>query len=99
MIIKGTKDLDNQIDVRLEQADPSVPDPDLTWQPLGDPVRLAVVRAGEETVWSGSLDPGSAKGRLRVVVEEVEPGRRTEAQAVVDVETVVFVETVELPPA
>ena len=37
-------------------------------------------------------------GRLRVVIEEVEPGRRSEAKNVVDVETVVFVETVELPP-
>ena len=97
-IVKGTRDLDNQIDIRLEQADPSVPDPDLTWQPVGDPVRLAVVRAGEETVWSGGIEVGPAKGRLRVVVEEVEPGRRTEDKRVVNVETVVFVETVELPP-
>ena len=50
-------------------------------------------------MWSGSLDVGSAKGRLRVVVEELEPGRRTEDREAVEVETVVFVETVELPPA
>ena len=66
---------------------------------MGEPVRLTVRGGGDETVWSGSLDIGGAKGRLRAVVEELEPGRRTEGREVVDVETVVFVETVELPPA
>ncbi len=99
VIINGTKDLDNQADVRLEQADPLTPDPDLTWQPVGDPVRLTVSGSGDDTVWSGSIDVGVGKGRLRVVVEESEPGLRTEGRQAVDVETVVFVETVELPPA
>ena len=55
------------------------PDPDLTWQPVGDPVRLAVAGPGTRRCGPGPRR-GPAKGRLRVVVEEVEPGRRTEGQ-------------------
>jgi hypothetical protein len=48
--------------------------------------------------WKGELILTGADP-LRVVIEELEPGRRTEGRTVVPVERVVFVEVVELPPA
>jgi hypothetical protein len=40
VVVSGTKDLDNQIVATLEQADKTITDPDLRWQPVGKPVRL-----------------------------------------------------------
>lgn len=60
-----------------------------------------VVRTGasEATTWSGEIDGVGATDPLRVVVEELEPGLRDEAGVGVPVETVVYVEALELPKA
>ena len=51
------------------------------------------------SAWSGTLD-GDRHGRpLRVVVEELEPGRRDEAGVPVAVETVVSIDVFELDSA
>jgi hypothetical protein len=98
VVVSGSKDLDNQIIATLEQADKTITDPDLRWQPVGKPVRLDRSQGGAKVTWKGALDLTGADP-LRVVIEELEPGRRTEGRTVVPVETVVFVEVVELPPA
>jgi hypothetical protein len=98
VVVSGTKDLDNQIVATLEQADKTITDPDLRWQPVGGPVRLDRSEGGAEVTWKGELILTGADP-LRMVIEELEPGRRTEGRTVVPVERVVFVEVVELPPA
>jgi hypothetical protein len=97
--ITGVDELGNQMRVRLEAADTTITDPDLRWRPVGEPVRLIRTGEGDDTTWSGTLDLTGATDPLRVVVEELEPGRRAEAGVAVAVETVVFIDVFELDPA
>lgn len=90
--VSGVDELDNQVQVRLQVADPTIKDADLRWQPVADPVRLD----RSDSLWLGTLPHPS--GSVRVVIEELEPGRRDEAGSPVSVETVVFVDVVELKP-
>ncbi len=55
----------------------------------------------EETAitWSGRIDLPETAEPLRVVIEELEPGRQDEAGARVEVRVAVFVATLELPAA
>ena len=94
--ITGVDELGNQMQARLEAADKSIADPDLRWQPLGDPIRLVRTGAGDNTLWSGTLDVTGATDPLRVVVEELEPGRRDEAGVPVAVENVIFIDVFEI---
>jgi hypothetical protein len=50
-----------------------------------------------ETAWSGSVDLPPTVDPLRVLVEELEPGRQGVDRVFTPVETVVYVEAVELP--
>ena len=54
--VTGVDELGNQMQVRLEAADKTIADPDLRWQPVGDPIRLVRTGAGDDTIWSGALD-------------------------------------------
>lgn len=86
--VVGADELGNQVQVRLQVADPTIKDLDLRWQPVADPVRL--VRS--DSLWSGTLARPAGSDPVRVVIEELEPGRPAPT------ETVVFVEAVELQP-
>jgi hypothetical protein len=99
VIVQGTKDLDNQAVVTLERADKLITDPDLRWQSVGEPVPLDRDDTDGEITWKGTLVLTGVADPLRVVIEELEPGKQTDGRQVVPVETVVFVEVVELPPA
>ncbi|HET8970718.1 MAG TPA: hypothetical protein VFN19_06655, partial [Candidatus Nanopelagicales bacterium] len=95
--VAGTDGLGNRVQATIQQADPAIKDKDLRWRSVGATVDLASTVSDGVTTWAGSLDLTGTSGALRVLVEELEPGRRDENGAVAEAWTVVFVETVELP--
>ncbi|MGH9118200.1 MAG: hypothetical protein ACRD0A_10105 [Acidimicrobiales bacterium] len=97
--VKGVDALGNAVQATVEDADPSIADPDLRWRPVGDPIRLTPTIAGDEASWSGVVDLARTAAPLRVVIEELEPGFQDVDGVETPVETVVYVEAVELPPA
>jgi hypothetical protein len=97
--LSGADGLGNAVQVSVQQADTTIADDDLRWRPVSDPEPLAATAGEGQTTWSGKIALPKTTDPLRLVIEELEPGRRDEGGAVVDVQTVVFVETVELPPA
>jgi hypothetical protein len=100
--VGGLDGFGNRLQASVQQADPTIADADLRWQPIGDPVELTSVVSGETTTWSGSLPLPKGSDSLRVVIEESEPGLGHENDASgnpTQVWTTVFVEAVELPDA
>ena len=95
--VTGTDGLGNTVLASVQRADPTIGDDDLRWQPAGDPVALTTTVEGTTTTWSGPVDLPETAEPLRVVIEELEPGRQDEAGAPVEVRVAVFVATVELP--
>ncbi len=99
--VGGTDGLGNRVQVLVQQADPAIADSDLRWSSVGDPVILTAAppdaQTGRPTSWSGSVDVSAAVGAARLVIEELEPGRRDENGSIVEVWTTVFVEVVALP--
>jgi hypothetical protein len=87
------------VQVSVQQADLTIADDDLRGRLVSDPEPLAPTAGDGQTTWSGKIALPTTTDPLRVVVEELEPGRRDEGGAVVHVQTAVFVETVELPSA
>jgi hypothetical protein len=95
VVVEGDDVLGNAVQVTVEEADPTIADPDLRWRPAGDPVRL--VRAVDG--WKGAVRLPVSDAPLRVVIEELEPGFQDVDGVETTVETVVYVEVVELPLA
>jgi hypothetical protein len=98
--VSGTDGLGNTVQVSVQQADRTIADDDLRWRPVSDEAEPLAATADEgQTTWSGKIALPTTTDPLRLVIEELEPGRRDEGGAVIDVQTAVFVETVELPLA
>ena len=97
--VTGTGALGNTVLASVQRADLTIGDDDLRWRPAGDPVDLVARSEETATTWSGRIDLPETAEPLRVVIEELEPGRQDEAGAVVEVRVAVFVATVELPSA
>ena len=98
--VTGLDGLGNAVQVTVQEIDAAVADPDLRWRATGDPVRLvSSVDGAGETTWKGSIDLPTTAAPLRVLVEELEPGRQGVDSDFTPVETVVYVEAVELPLA
>ncbi|MFT4165941.1 MAG: hypothetical protein QM650_11940 [Microlunatus sp.] len=94
--VTGSDGFGNLVRASVQQSDPKVADPDLRWIVVGDPTDLTATSNGLVTTWSGTIEAPSGTEPLRVLVEELEPGRRDEGGSTVDVRTTVFVETVDI---
>jgi hypothetical protein len=98
VVVGGADGLGNAVQVTVEEAGGVVADPDLRWRPAGDPVRLTPTAGDEETSWAGVVPLPRTTDPLRVVIEELEPGLQDIDGVTTPVETVVYVEVVDLPP-
>jgi hypothetical protein len=96
VVVTGIDALGSAVQVTVEEPDPTIADKDLRWRPVGDPVRLGQRLDGDDSEWSGVVDLPSEDGDLRLVIEELEPGLREVDGVTTPVETVVFVEVVEV---
>jgi hypothetical protein len=92
VVVEGDDVLGNAVQVRVEEADPKIGDPDLRWRQVRDPIRL--VRSSNS--WKGAVALPVTSRPLRLVVEELEPGFQEVDGIETRVENAVFVEAVEL---
>ncbi len=90
-------DNENEVTVRIEESDPTITDPAMSWQEAGTPVSLPRAGTRRSARFTGLVNLPNTANPRRIIIEDAEPVQRHGGAALVTEYEVAYREVVEIP--